>query len=286
MLPRYIEIETSRYCNRNCPWCPNGGTRERNIQELMEWSLFVNLIRELKGIQYSGWLALHNYNEPLANPRLLREIKFISKNLPLSKVSLFTNGDYLNAYLFNDLNRLDISYMRVTLYPNNNETSNPPSYGLALNWLKQKHLDKLLTWQKQLSRQGPSVVGNFNKLNIEIICPEISKYNWRGGTSSVSNGSLRQEPCYMTSHSAAVDYQGRVKMCCNIFPGVGKHKKYILGSLKSKTFIEIWRSEQIEQLRSAHIKQDWSLSPVCERCTQTLPLLDEEISIYKNKLRK
>ncbi|MGH3280347.1 MAG: hypothetical protein ACRDNW_14585, partial [Trebonia sp.] len=21
---RYVEVETARYCNRTCPWCPNG----------------------------------------------------------------------------------------------------------------------------------------------------------------------------------------------------------------------------------------------------------------------
>ena len=26
-LPRYVEVETSRRCNRSCAWCPTGSTR-------------------------------------------------------------------------------------------------------------------------------------------------------------------------------------------------------------------------------------------------------------------
>jgi len=73
-LPRYVEVETSRRCNRSCAWCPNGEHTVRRRQELMDWTLFRRIVDELGALDYGGWLAFHNYNEPLANPRLHAEL--------------------------------------------------------------------------------------------------------------------------------------------------------------------------------------------------------------------
>src|SRR5450755_626653 len=35
----YAEVETSRYCNRTCEWCPNGHSGARRDQQLMPWPL-------------------------------------------------------------------------------------------------------------------------------------------------------------------------------------------------------------------------------------------------------
>jgi hypothetical protein len=35
-LPSYMEVETSRRCNRTCQWCPNGEHNARRRQQLME----------------------------------------------------------------------------------------------------------------------------------------------------------------------------------------------------------------------------------------------------------
>jgi hypothetical protein len=72
-LPRCVEVETSRRCNRSCTWCPNGEHTERRRQELMDWTLFRRIVDELGTLRYGGWLAFHNYHEPLLNRRLMPE---------------------------------------------------------------------------------------------------------------------------------------------------------------------------------------------------------------------
>lgn len=71
---RYVEVETSRYYNRTCTWCPNGHTHARRTQELMDWQVFTTITAELGAAGFDGFFAFHNYNEPLANPRLSQEI--------------------------------------------------------------------------------------------------------------------------------------------------------------------------------------------------------------------
>lgn len=70
-LPTYVEIETSNQCNRSCNWCPTGSVPGRRDQALMSWSLLENLLGQLGALSYRGWLALHNYNEPLLKPAVV-----------------------------------------------------------------------------------------------------------------------------------------------------------------------------------------------------------------------
>src|SRR5882724_626702 len=52
-LPTYVEIETSRRCNRQCNWCPNGHHDHRRTQELMEWKVPGGL----GALGYGGWFV-------------------------------------------------------------------------------------------------------------------------------------------------------------------------------------------------------------------------------------
>src|SRR5205085_439579 len=133
-LPRYIEVETSRYCNRRCVWCPNHISGERGVQELMDWTTFQCVIRALALRRYEGWLAFHNYNEPLANPRIIDEVAFAREHLARVGLTVFTNGDYLTAELFEGLSTAGLTQMRITVYPRTNRDS-APSHDRLWEWL-------------------------------------------------------------------------------------------------------------------------------------------------------
>jgi hypothetical protein len=51
----------------------------------MAWSVFARITGELGETGYSGFLALHNYNEPLLNPRLDQELARIASAMPKSQ---------------------------------------------------------------------------------------------------------------------------------------------------------------------------------------------------------
>jgi hypothetical protein len=60
-------------------------------------------------------------------------------------------------------------------------------------------------------------------------------------------------------------------MCCNVNPADSDHAKYIVGSIADHSFLDLWSSTQMCLLREAHTRADWSLSPLCETCHQTVP---------------
>jgi hypothetical protein len=273
-LPRYVEIETSRYCNRSCDWCPNGSSTGRNYQELMKWDLLLKILSDLSDISYEGWLALHNYNEPLANPRLLEEIEVSLNYLPKSKISIFTNGDFLSLDKLTQLVDSKVSYIRVTLYPNPSELGNSISEARILKWLHTKKLDTLISsiYEIKKVRQGLALITSICNSHIEVINPNINTYNWRGGTTKKITGTIRDRPCYMTLHSASVDFRGLMKMCCNVYPDIAAHSQYIVGDLSTESFLNLWLSQKMQEYRDVHINQKWEKSSICAMCSQELPV--------------
>lgn len=272
-LPKYIEIETSRFCNRRCDWCPNGTFTDRRQQELMEWELFTKIINELAALGFNGWLAFHNYNEPLLNQRLEAEVEAVSRSIPNCKPSIFTNGDVLTANRLDSLVASGVRYLRVTLYPRSAgaTTDEKTSISAIESYIQSKDLSALCAWNFSSVRQGWAGHGNLGHMAIEIISPNIATYNWRGGTSPNFVGAFRTAPCAMTRSSASIDYKGQMKMCCNVFLEDIQHEPFRVGDLNSSTFEDSWFSKTMNEYRIAHGKADWTLSAICKHCSHTLP---------------
>jgi len=270
-LPRYVEVETSRRCNRTCDWCPNGKHTVRRRQELMGWTLFRRIVDELGGLEYGGWLAFHNYNEPLLNRRLLDEIGYVRATIPAARPAIYTNGDVLNLALYERLVAAGVRYIRVTRYPRRADAA--PRTDTIRAWLTRAGLDELL-WDFRRVRQGLAAVIDTPELRVEVISPAIvGAYNNRGGsvTTLPVLVKTRTEPCLMTATSAVIDYRGRMKMCCCVYPEIPAHAGYVLGDLRTATFADLWWSARMDAYRAAHARADWSLSPACTGCTQPLP---------------
>jgi len=266
-LPKYIEVETSRFCNRQCEWCPNHVFKDRTIEELMAWALFEKVIDSLSSHDYCGWLAFHNYNEPLANPRLVREVGFARQHVKQARLTVYTNGDYLTSQLLDVLASAGLSEMRVTVYPRTIGESS--SHEQLWQWLRKKHFLKREKWREVTVRQGPALELP-GSLSVLLISPEVGRYYDRGGILPSLSIAKRTKPCLMTSHSLSVDYEGNIKMCCNVVARCDAHRPYVLGNVKERDLIEVWNSQQFDVLREHHLRADWSTTPICSGCRQEI----------------
>jgi Radical SAM superfamily/Iron-sulfur cluster-binding domain len=271
-LPKYVEVETSRRCNRTCSWCPNGEHDARKVQQLMDWDLFTRIIEQLAEHDYGGYLAFHNYNEPLLSPRIIREIEHVRAVLPRARPAIYTNGDVLDSALFTRLLDAGVAYLRVTRYPRRADIQ--PTFAALQAYLRRKGLADLVPWSFEPARQGIAARWNDESVTVEVIGPKIlDTYNNRGGSIKLLPLLVKQrsEPCLMTATSAVIDYAGRMKMCCCVYPETDDHEQYIVGDLSTETFAELWAGPQMKAWRDAHARADWSLSPACTSCTQPLP---------------
>ncbi|MCP4099447.1 MAG: radical SAM/SPASM domain-containing protein [Planctomycetaceae bacterium] len=269
-LPNYVEVETSRYCNRMCEWCPNGLLKNRKQRDLLAWRLFEKVLVDLASHNYSGWLAFHNYNEPLANPRIISELIYANEVLPRAKKAIYTNGDKLSSALYSDLLNAEVGQIRVTLYPNEGEEQSANEERLY-KWLERKKFLATRTWELATVRQGLGLISR-GKVEMIIISPNIDGYYDRGGVIPWLSTKAREARCFLTSNSLSVDYLGDIKMCCNVVTGQQGHGQYVLGNVKDLDLIEVWNSPRFEEYRRLHLQANWSATPICITCKQQLKL--------------
>jgi hypothetical protein len=269
---RYVEAETSRLCNRTCSWCPNGQSGRRREQQLMPWTMFAGIAGELGSAGFSGFFALHNYNEPLANPRLIRELELIGAAVPDARPAIYTNGDLLKRELLERLLKSGVRYVRVTRYPH--RADEVPDFEPLKRWMRSAGLLSMTSsWEWGPVRQGLAARWLHGGTLIEVIRPAVTGYNDRGGTAVVPDSPrARQAPCLVTATSLSVDYRGVVKMCCNVIPdSAPDHEQYAVGSVADSTLADLWGHDRMREWRKRHAMADWSASPACRTCVQVLP---------------
>lgn len=267
-VPRYVEVETSRYCNRLCEWCPNHPLGDRKEQELLPWPALERIVQSLARAEYGGWFAFHNYNEPLANPRIVEELSFVRAALPLARPTIYTNGDRLTSGLYGALMRAGLVQMRVTIYPEKRKAQ-VPSHTALRRWLRRRPFLAELSWDEVDVRQGAALL-HTGSPEIILISPRVEGYYDRGGTIPWLSMEMRTAPCLLTSNSLSIDYRGNIKMCCNVVTGSAAHQEYLLGNVPEDDVLEVWNSKAFESVRARHARSDWDKTPICRTCKQEL----------------
>lgn len=267
-LPSFIEIETSNKCNRSCDWCPTGSDTMRRHQELMRWSLLARILTQLGELSYSGWIALHNYNEPLLNTRLLDEVTLVNSLVPGARPSIFTNGDMLDDRRLAALVEAGVVHVRVTRYPRQKGLDEKRDPALVLKeWLRRRGLWDKYSWELRAAPQGLLAEFRSDSVLLQVFRPSIATYNYRGGTIPDLASPGRTAPCQLTTTSSAIARLGQMKMCCNVYPSARGHDEYLIGSLLEHTFSELWFSQRMEDLSIRHRRADWSTSSICSACS-------------------
>lgn len=103
--PMFVEVETTTYCNRRCDYCPNSlfdrGLRRNEVR--MPTELFEKIVVDLGRNNFCNQFSPHNYGEPLADPRMPELLELARRAMPLARIALYTNGDFLTPELFDRL---------------------------------------------------------------------------------------------------------------------------------------------------------------------------------------
>lgn len=272
-LPGFLEVEIGTFCNRRCAWCPNGW-HERGLSErsrAMDDSVWSALLDDLARQRYRGWFAFHNYNEPMADPRLFERLADARRRLPDAKLELHTNGDFLTARSTAALARAGCSLTRVTLYPSNERALEPPDEARLHRFLERLGTVSEARVVKQSKLEHRALIGS---MELVVRLPRIDHYVDRMGTvrfEPLRNEAPRREPCWLPFHSAAVDVHGALKICCHVYDSTDPAMKpYIIGDVR-EGFTKLWRSRRMESLRRRLATVELDALPACARCHHRSP---------------
>lgn len=274
LIPNFIEIETSTFCNRNCPWCPNSKYRRNKYKKYISKKLFTKIIEDLKEIEYSGQISLHNYNEPLLDPYLFDHIDLIIKKLPETKIIIFTNGDFLNEDIYNKLKKHGVASLIISLHDavNSIEKANI----LIFNILKK--INKKGSLIDVSDHFGKKLKISSQKMETVFYIPYKKMLTSKGRIIKKLEKNNKNSFCFLPFSSSAIDYEGNMKICCEIYPENKLHESIgIIGNLKEKSFSELWFSDQYNDLRRSFILNNVK-NEICLNC------LKNNINIHRKKI--
>jgi MoaA/NifB/PqqE/SkfB family radical SAM enzyme len=262
LMPGFIELETSTYCNRRCSWCPNSKYKRSQLRNFISFNLFMKIINDLKEINYDGQLALHNYNEPLLDPNLYKYLGIIKTKLPKAKVVLFTNGDYFEKIVLKKLEKNGVFSICISLHD-------------AIG--KDNYKEVLFNNLKKIGKEDyrlkdvSDVFGRKYKIDssgMQIIyyVPNPKMMTSRGGIIKNLEKSNKNIFCFLPFSSSAIDYRGNMKICCEVYPENNLHKKIgLIGNLKKKSFSDLWFSNKYNLLRKSFLSNNIK-NRLCLKC--------------------
>jgi len=264
--PEFIEFEIGTYCNRSCSWCPNTLNARGNQKGYVSDTLWQSFMYELSAYHYSGWLALHNYNEPLLDPNVYRRIQEAKAISPQTKISIFSNGDPLNKVVLSTLIGLGIDELRVTLYPKKSKTGVLVAGGVG-RFFNRIGVNAT-AFASQKTQRGLEYRGVIRGLPLLIIVPIIEHYTNRAGSVMFDEGYSRSEPCLLPTYSAAIDYQGNLKVCCQI-QDVMNDPDYKVGNISDNGFFALWNSEKFKAIQEKLSESKFDVLNKCASCNHS-----------------
>ena len=261
-----VEIETHGYCNRTCNFCPNHVGNRLDKSEIMAPKTFEAIIDELAGMDYSGSIKMHRYNEPLSNEIIFDRVAYARRKLPKANIGFHSNGDFLTKEKLQKLDGMGLNYLMVSLYVNYGKeviTQKKQAHDVGIKFLnkiglafeKLPAVNELYKWKIPMPH-----------LDVVVFVPNfLANGNDRGGLIKEYTAKQRLSPCVSPFGRLFIDWTGDVLPCCNLRGDLVEHKSSILGNVQNQKLIDVYYSKVSNQFR--HFLADVSPKEgVCKTC--------------------
>src|SRR4030095_12656158 len=290
--PISVSFEPTTSCNLRCPECPSGMRAFTRPTGMLKKDFFRQTIDDIhKELLY---LIFYFQGEPFLNPDFLEMVKYAHDKGIYTATS--TNAHYLTdekakRTIESGLDRLIISIDGTT-----QEVYQQYRRGGNLEKVLQGTRN-IVKWRKQLKSKTPFVVFQFwvvrhNEHQIEDVkkmaremgvddvwfktaqvydyendpnhlIPTIDKYSRYRKTANgtVFKGTLANH-CWRLWHDPVITWDGLVAPCC-----FDKDAQHQLGSLKEKSFKEIWKNGAYTEFRRQILKGRKNID-ICSNCSE------------------
>jgi len=275
--PVTVTVESTAKCNLSCPMC----LREKIYfpPRDMELWLFRKIIDEGKGCL--EFAAAYGAGEPLLNPELTHMIAHCrSQGIP---AGISTNATVLSeslshALITSGLNCIIFAFDGATResYQKYRKGSDfDKARDNILTFLRvKKRLNSDIFCILQMVRlkdnqqEVPALIRMWRVEGMNEIRVKMDEVRDHGCRVSTGPYPPTKYPCNLLWRGPMyIHYDGTVFPCCYIFPTDA------IGNVRRNTLREIWNSERMVRLRSAHIRGDLSQYEACRNCPAARPRL-------------
>ena len=276
--PVTLIVENTGKCNLKCPMCPRELV-EYPAQDF-DFKLFQRIIDEVKSD--TELVFPWGLGEPLINPDIFKMIRYCRDAGLYTVVS--TNATLLNEtrsrlLIESRLNNLIIAFDGTTAevyetYRKNADFEKVRANILRFLEIKQEMASDIFIVMQMVRLPGNNhQVDEFRKVwsipgvdevrikEDEVLVPGVT-------LEERANHDRRRHPCYQLWQGPVhINYQGDFRPCCHMY------NTEPVGNVKDSTVFELWNSEKMQELRSAHLEGNLSAYPDCENCHAPNPRL-------------
>lgn len=293
-FPVSLIIESTGKCNLKCPMCPR--QLSPYPAEDMDFEMFARLIDEVK--DHSEMVFPWGLGEPLINPDLFRMLEYCRQAGMYTVVS--TNATLLDEergrrLIESGLNNLIIAFDGTTpevyeKYRKNARFDKVRANILRFLELKQElKSDLFVVLQMVRLPENRSQVADYQRMwsipgvdevrikEDEIVIPGVA-------LEDRVSSHQRRNPCYQLWQGPVhIDYKGDFRPCCHMYDTEP------VGNVAESSLFELWNSEQLVELRNAHLEGDLSRFPHCRNChapNPRLPVIWGSFAVNVEKLRQ
>ena len=199
-------------------------------------------------MNYSGYVMLNFYNEPLLDSSLSEKISYIREMLPNAWILFNSNGDFLTLENLNKLYAAGLNQIIVTLHTLPNQTYDDSDRRVAMEkFLRKLKIEKY--FDQRIESPGRSIMLDISISETEKIF--VATNNWqvygndRGGTLKNLRSSQRTTPCVNPFREICIAYDGTIKPCCNIYFNCAN----IYGNANENLLTDIYFDEELCNFR-------------------------------------
>jgi len=237
-LFQVIHIETRNACTRTCWFCKFGQARKDETAQEMEWSLIERIVYNLRDLDFRGRISWYGTNEPLLEKRMLKILEFTRSHCPHAFLSFITNGDLLDAGVYQSLRRSGLDALGVSVYDEK-----------TYEKVKRLQDERLVLIEMRSVRPGrvENRAGNV-KRNPQFF--------------EVFQQRHESRSCGRPFSMMVLNPTGQVPLCCSDMYG-----DVIMGDVREQRLEEIWNNERFQQYRTTLAQHGRKTLELCRTCS-------------------
>ena len=267
-FPLHVDLEISAACDLECPMCPRRHA-DTSGYGLMDFGLFKRLVDEAAANRvFSARLSWRG--EVFNHPQFSEFARYIKKNGNIPQVSFLTNGQRMTEEIAQDIVDIGIDYVSFSvdgvgrMYEIIRE---PLKFDKLLNSIKmlKEARDRSGKKKPQIRVCGlwPAIAQNpeeyfkiMKPLADKIVANPLRDYRITKQTKFNHNYT-----CQFLWQRLFVGYDGRVQPCSNSI------ERLYIGDANINKLSEIWKGDEINKIRKAHIEGRSDEYFACSQCT-------------------
>ena len=236
----------------------------------MQEKVYLDLLSQLKEIDFSGELTFSRYNEPTSKRNLfIKRIKQAREALPNATLRANTNGDYMTRDYIEELCDIGFDQLWIQQYLGNNQQYDHEKMR-ARSERKIKKLDLPATILTDIPDCKLEYDLSYRGMTIHIRSRNFAKDgSSRGDTVDIASDYVRTKSCLQVSQNMYIDFNGSVMVCCALRSDVPGQESGIMGHVSDGKLWDIYMSDAYKPWREHHAK-DGPKEGFCQTCRDSV----------------